>query len=176
MKKLMVIIALTFPPTIFAQQSTGSVGFSGSVTTAGCSLNPVMPVELGSISNKHLEMAGAVGGWGTSEIEFVNCDVRNDENPEGRVAAVGLFIPAGLGTHVGSSLWGNTLGSATNVGINLKIDNISVLPQGMMTSLEKSDFTSEGNLTYTIYGQIESMGTATVGTVSTVINFVANYK
>lgn len=163
--------------TVFAENnySLGEIEFKGEVTTASCSLNPVAPVNLGSVSTKDFTEAGKLGGWGKTVIEFVNCDVKTVDNADG-IEGITLSVQQGPAASVGSELWANTAGSATGVGVRVKVENSIVDPDGTTEAVAKKGFRPDGSLTYDVYGQMESTAAATAGKVSTTVNFIANYK
>ncbi len=179
-KNLLTTAALSLLLTtgIASAQSNYSVGeieFKGEVTTASCSLNPIAPVDLGSVSTREFSESGKVGGWGKTVIEFVNCDMKTDTNADG-IEGITLTIQQGAVDPVSSELWANTTGTATGVGIRVKVDNQIIKPDGSAQGIKKSSFRPDGSLTYDVYGQMESVDVATAGKVATTVSFIANYK
>lgn len=180
MKKLVLALGITTALTAsaFAQtaqnQSNGQIEFSGEVTNASCTLNPIKPVNLGSVSKNSLKTAGAGAGWGTSTIQFVDCELGTEDNND-VITSVTLDIQPGTAAANNSELWENTaLDGADNVGISVKIDNKNISPTG--GELVTKNILKDGTLSLNVAGRIVATGEATPGKVESTVNFVAKYK
>ena len=161
----------------FAQhdQSKGSIQFNGTVTTAACTVLPVAAVDLGSVSDKHFEVAGAKGGWGSTVIKFESCNVKTADNEDG-IEGISLKVQKGAADTDVNGLWANVTGDATKVGVRIKVENTEISPDGTTAAIEKNEFSADGQLTYNVTAQMESTGAATPGSVETTLNFIADYK
>lgn len=178
MKKLTLILtaSLLFTSLASAQvanQSSGQIKLRGVVTKSSCSLNPVIPVDLGSISQNSLKADGQGAGWGYTSIEFVDCEVGTGEDA---VSAVHLAVQPGASANANNALWANTAQSgASNVGVEVEIDNKKVTPLGSDDLLSKK-ISKNGLVTFNVAGRIVATGKAEPGLVESTINFIANYK
>lgn len=177
MKKLFLalVATLSVSSAAFAQnadQSTGTLVFKGDITKSSCSISPLEPVDLGSVSTRSFKTAGDASGWATSKIEFIDCDLKTGAEEEG-VQSVQLVIEPG--SPLTSDLWANTSGDAKNVGLDLLINNQPVKPEGA-TLTEIQIFKNE-TLTIPVKARMKSSAASVeAGTFNTSVKFTANYK
>lgn len=155
--------------TVFAQaQSTGEIQFSGEVTSATCTMNPIDTVNLGSISTRTLTGVGTYGGWGHTTIQFTDCELGGD------LSSIELTVGAGVSANGNTDLWENTYGQAEKVGIEVKIDGQAVPPAGTTAPIIAT--ISGSTVEYRVSGRMAALGQATEGAVGTTLNIVASYK
>ncbi|UNM95710.1 type 1 fimbrial protein [Ignatzschineria rhizosphaerae] len=177
MKKLFLafVATLTVSSVALAQtadQSTGSIVFKGVVTTSSCTLSPIEPVDLGSVSTRTLRAAGDASAWVSTNIEFVDCNLKTGAEDEG-VQSVQLVIEPG--TALNTDLWANTAGDATNVGLDLLINNQAVKPEGA-TLADIQIFNNE-TLTVPVRARMKASAAGVeAGSFNTSVKFTANYK
>lgn len=178
MKKLSLTLALatvTFSTAAFAAggSTTSTINFKGFVTDSACTVSPVEDVDLGSISVKTLT-AGTKGGWGTSEIIFTDCNLDVEGEKKSKIH---LSVLPGAQADTAGLFWGNE-GDAAGVGVEVEIAGQSVKPTGLSAdNAIKIDILGDTVRTK-VRGRTVNSGAGAVaeGSVSTRINFVAEYK
>ncbi|GGZ96323.1 hypothetical protein DC083_04225 [Ignatzschineria ureiclastica] len=182
MKKLLLSTAIITSLFTMAQaeealipagSASGEITFEGTITAAGCTLLPVKNVQLGSLSVASINKAP--GSWGSSKIEFVDCNIDLPGGTE-KVESVTLTIPKGTAA-TQDNLWAS-LGTAKNVGIEIKIAGQKVSPEGVTGDELTADVnTATNTVTFPVQGRmVKDTEGVTAGTVRTTINFIADYK
>lgn len=181
MKKAMLGLAviLSFGSAAMAQdaQATGEIRFTGEILKTACTVAPVADISLGSIAMKVLNKAGSASPWTpVKNIAFTDCNATDPTgtNDDG-VSTVELAILPGTPFEAGSALWAKTGGDATNVGLELKVNNVAVSPEG--EKFEPMKPTEAGTLNVPVQARLKSVGNnATAGTFETTVSFTATYK
>lgn len=176
MKKicLALVATLSLSSAVFAQsnQSTGTLVFKGEVTTASCTISPLETIELGTVSTRTLDKAGASSDWVTSTIEFVDCDLKVDDEGQG-VESVELVIEPG--NSLTNDLWANATGDAKNVGLDLQINNQAIKPAG--GSVTGLAILSNNRLSVPVKARMQASATGVeAGTFGATVKFAAQYK
>lgn len=177
MKKLSLalISVLTISTATFAQtsgSSSGNIVFEGTVTDAACSILPITPVDLGSLSTKTLK--GGNTAWGVSEIKFVDCNLDVKE-AETKITKIELTTVAGAADPTKDALWANN-GSADNVAVQVRISGKEITPAGVTQPI-LTNVQSNGTASFGVSGRmVKTSDAVTPGTVSTSVRFVATYK
>lgn len=177
MKKLFLalVATLSVSSAAFAQnadQSQGTIVFKGEITTSSCSISPLEPVDLGSVSTRTLNEAGKSSGWVSSTIEFIDCNLKTGAEEEG-VESVQLVIEPG--SSLTTDLWANTAGDAKNVGLDLQVNGQAVKPEGA-TLADIQIFNNE-TLSVPVRARMQASAAGVeAGSFNTSVKFVANYK
>lgn len=155
--------------------ASGQITFEGTITAAGCTLLPVKNVQLGSMSVASIKKGASA--WGDSKIEFVDCNLEVPEDVK-KVKSITLTIPAGTAaSQDNADLWGS-LGTAQNIGVEIKVAGKAVKPAGVTgDEIEGAVDNSTNTVIFPVQGRMTKAGEGvTPGSVRTTINFIANYK
>ena len=167
-------MGLTVCDLVFSQgqPTSKTVMFTSEMVKGTCVLMPVKPIHLGSLSTRSLATNGAKGPWGSSRIEFTDCNLDSDYT-DLYSSSVYLTIQPGTAAPNNANVWSNKLGNAKNVGIELMVDGKLVGPKGVK---DLKTVITGSTAYYAVRARMVATGKATEGEVATIINFVADYK
>ncbi len=176
MKKLTYVFLLLLFPISFAQCKDDYCLYEGEFYISGtilrkpfCQLAESEILDLGTMTTEMKQ-----SDWGSIDLQFYDCDIRTDENPQGNTTGVSLAISPDL--NPSAPLWENRDGSAENVGIRLRIEGRDISPQGTGSQPLVKDAGADGTVSFKIEAQMVATGQVSVGSVKRHISFVATYK
>ncbi|HIW05717.1 MAG TPA: fimbrial protein [Candidatus Ignatzschineria merdigallinarum] len=177
MKKLTLALAaaMALSSAAYAQSSsaTGTIDFSGEVTTAACSVTSDT-INLFSHTTRELGADGS-GKWGTGNIHFYGCDLDPASSGANTITSVSVEVSPGSASE-DSKVWKN-LGTAKNVGVEIEMQGQPILPAGNVGTGIVAQLTDAGAKIEVAGRTTKVNGTdATPGTVNAKVNFVATFK
>ncbi|MFM9895013.1 fimbrial protein [Achromobacter xylosoxidans] len=170
--------ALLGPVAAFAagDMGQGFINFTGSVTEAPCSIlaaDSNLAVDLGQVSKTSLGTANSHGNSVPIEIHMTGCSFAAPTGGTAPSSKIEVTFPGQTSTN---GIVPNTMGDATNVGIQLlKADgstNYDFTTEG--TGVQMHD----GNNVLSFFARIAKSGTGnvTAGSVSSKVAYMLKYK
>lgn len=167
---LALVISSASISALAADAGSGTIEFNGVVNSGACTIVPTSltkEVGLGSVPVASLKVAGNQGPVNDFSLELTNCVLENgteDDYSKVTVTFTGQMDGAG-------NLWANS-GTASNMGVLFQNDDGVALKNNDTVN----QTLSAGNNSINLSARMQSLGTATAGSVKSTVAYVLSYQ